>query len=281
MIDPGTAMVGGAVIGAGADLLGGFLDRRENRRFAQNSIQWRVQDALAAGVHPLFALGASPSFPPSPIGGSISAAGEKIGNAVAASRNIGERELLKAQIFAMRSAAGKDVAETAFWDANAAKLRQEMGQSSPAPVFSEQASNQVDYKGFGDPFQVFNPESDAIVRRLNPLTNDLAFNPTGHRLDVRGGQENVEPHRGWSVFDFGDGPLVTFRTDPDQLLESIGELGPAAVALMIQENERRYGAEGGRRIRALLDSGKRQVYGGSREQSGPVGPGGGYLRRGR
>lgn len=33
-------------------------DYKRAKEFAQNSIQWRVQDANAAGVHPLFALGA-------------------------------------------------------------------------------------------------------------------------------------------------------------------------------------------------------------------------------
>lgn len=52
--------VGNIISGAGA-LLGwdsAQKDRKAQREMAQNSIQWRVADAKAAGVHPLYALGA-------------------------------------------------------------------------------------------------------------------------------------------------------------------------------------------------------------------------------
>lgn len=55
--------------------------------FAQQGIQWKVQDAKAAGVHPLFALGANThSFAPVNVGDSmgpaIANAGQDIGRAV-------------------------------------------------------------------------------------------------------------------------------------------------------------------------------------------------------
>lgn len=65
------ALAGGAA-SAGGGLLDYFLNQKtvydqmaQAREFAQNSIQWRVQDAQRAGVHPLFALGAPAmsSFP--------------------------------------------------------------------------------------------------------------------------------------------------------------------------------------------------------------------------
>lgn len=98
----------GSLIGAGASLLGGLFGRKSNedanrqnvqaqllinqqnreqaerlnalaladkerdrelqREFAQSGIKWRVDDALAAGVHPLFALGGSgASYAPSSV----------------------------------------------------------------------------------------------------------------------------------------------------------------------------------------------------------------------
>ena len=73
----------GSVIGSG---LGGYADWRQqemtnkrnletqerinmqnlanSKEFAKNSIQWRVQDAKAAGLHPLYALGAPTMSPP-------------------------------------------------------------------------------------------------------------------------------------------------------------------------------------------------------------------------
>lgn len=58
------------------------------REFAQNAIQWKVQDAEKAGVHPLYALGAQThSFAPvgvGDVGSAISSAGQDLGRAVGA-----------------------------------------------------------------------------------------------------------------------------------------------------------------------------------------------------
>lgn len=78
--------------GAGASLLGSGLNilnqneiNRKNaelqREFAQNSIQWKVEDAKRAGIHPLAALGASGySASPSYVGADngIAQAGQQL-----------------------------------------------------------------------------------------------------------------------------------------------------------------------------------------------------------
>lgn len=91
----------GALIGAGASILGGLLARKSakdqqsantalQREFAQKGIQWRVADAKAAGLHPLAALGASgASYSPNPIVAGdmgIGSAGQQLGNAVSRMR---------------------------------------------------------------------------------------------------------------------------------------------------------------------------------------------------
>lgn len=97
------------------------------REFAQNGIQWKVNDAKAAGVHPLFALGASTTSFSNVAGGDggadyISKMGQDIGRAVnstatqetrdkaftaateklALERGSLENELLKSQIVRLR-----------------------------------------------------------------------------------------------------------------------------------------------------------------------------------
>lgn len=106
-------MVWPAIIGAAGAVAGGLLNNaaaeeqgdqqvamhRENlqmqREFAQRGIRWRVEDAQAAGVHPLFALGASiPTYSPSTYmpgnipdnAGWLSQAGQDIGRAIDATR---------------------------------------------------------------------------------------------------------------------------------------------------------------------------------------------------
>lgn len=60
-------------------------DHERQERFARSGIQWRVEDAKAAGIHPLYALGASTStYSPSPtsIGTAPIAADTSMGTAV-------------------------------------------------------------------------------------------------------------------------------------------------------------------------------------------------------
>lgn len=114
----------GSLISAGANLLGGLFNRDAakdaaqeanavaernalrnielQKQFAQEGIRWKVNDAREAGIHPLYALGASTtSFAPVSVGhtssydGSmgkaIANAGQDIGRAINAGSTAGER----------------------------------------------------------------------------------------------------------------------------------------------------------------------------------------------
>lgn len=103
----------GSLISAGAGLIGGLLGKssqdeanrinQENalrqealqREFAQSGIQWKVADAKAAGIHPLYALGANTvNYAPHSVGAvadtalpnAIARSGQDIGRAVDATR---------------------------------------------------------------------------------------------------------------------------------------------------------------------------------------------------
>lgn len=91
----------GELIGAASNIIGGLFgnsEAKKNRKLQKDAmtkrIQWTVADANAAGVNPLYALGA-PTFSPSPImsgmGDSIAAAGQNIGRAVDSAADPGER----------------------------------------------------------------------------------------------------------------------------------------------------------------------------------------------
>lgn len=97
-----------ALIGAGSSLLGGAINRRDQKKanvqntdlqkeFAQNGIRWRVADAKAAGLHPLAALGASgatysPSVQVGSMGQSVADMGQDISRAVYANASAAERK---------------------------------------------------------------------------------------------------------------------------------------------------------------------------------------------
>lgn len=102
----------GALIGAATSIAGGLLNNKAQEKankqaeanalrqealqkeFAQSGIQWKVKDAEAAGVHPLFALGANTtSYQPTNVGGGaadfsfLGDAGQNIGRAIDATRS--------------------------------------------------------------------------------------------------------------------------------------------------------------------------------------------------
>lgn len=108
----------GNIISAGASLLGGLLGKSSaddarasqeamnernialQKEFAQNGIRWKVADAKAAGIHPIYALGGSTSsFTPvssnfatdTSLPNAFAAAGQDIGRAVNATRSASDR----------------------------------------------------------------------------------------------------------------------------------------------------------------------------------------------
>lgn len=115
-----------ALISAGAAIAGGLIKARSERNanaansanadrniqmqreFAQNGIRWKVEDAKRAGIHPMYALGASgASFSPVSIGAqpvsgvadALASAGQDIGRAVHATRTAQERRQAELDAF--------------------------------------------------------------------------------------------------------------------------------------------------------------------------------------
>lgn len=85
----------GSLAAAGLSAFGANKDRQMQEKFARSGIQWKVEDAEKAGVHPLFALGAQThSFAPVGVGTAaahLESAGQDIGRAVAAGQPEGIR----------------------------------------------------------------------------------------------------------------------------------------------------------------------------------------------
>lgn len=109
----------GSIIAAGANILGGIMGKQSadaarhsqeqiaaqnialQREFAQNGIQWKVEDAKKAGIHPIYALGGSThSFAPvsaafsadNSMASAMSAAGQDIGRAISATSTSSQRQ---------------------------------------------------------------------------------------------------------------------------------------------------------------------------------------------
>lgn len=109
----------GPLISAGASIAGGLINRSSTQatnemsihqgnlnraaqeEFAKKGIRWRVADARAAGIHPLYALGAqTTSFSPvsvglstdTSLGSGVASAGQDISRAINATRTGPERD---------------------------------------------------------------------------------------------------------------------------------------------------------------------------------------------
>jgi len=93
-----------ALASAGGKLIEGFFGAKsaedaakkqyqQQKEFAQNGIQWKVEDAKQAGIHPLYALGANTtSYAPVSVGNinplqGLSSAGQDLSRAVDATRS--------------------------------------------------------------------------------------------------------------------------------------------------------------------------------------------------
>lgn len=135
-------------IGLGSSLLGGLMSRnsqrkanaqsqafaREQLEFQKNFVQTRVADAKAAGIHPLYALGASgpgsPSFSAGTadgLGAGIAAAGQAAGSALRRGGKINplQQELLQSQIAGQKAKAASDLATAGYYDSMATRTKQE------------------------------------------------------------------------------------------------------------------------------------------------------------
>lgn len=164
-------LVTAAFIGGGANLIGGMMgrsgsehaadvqrdlglhafqhdtawrlrDEATQREFAQHGIRWRSEDAIAAGLHPLFALsGAGATFTPSPsavnfgdmgagmrarsreqMGDALARAGQDVARAVAAGQTTEQRQRAVAELKVMEARADNDFAQAAYWRSKASGL---------------------------------------------------------------------------------------------------------------------------------------------------------------
>jgi len=175
----------GPAISAAGSLLGGMLsgksqreanesNERLQREFAQNGIRWKVEDAKAAGLHPLFALGGSgATFTPSaqPV-----MDGQNVARAANAAASYFERGVQEAQLEALKAQANKDNALAAAAHSEAARNAQ-AGRAS-SPVLSQQDIEWFTAKGMPIPgqaqsFPIADPQT--VVTPLEPIPKSSAY----------------------------------------------------------------------------------------------------------
>lgn len=201
-----------------------FADRNEalQREFAQMGIRWKVEDAKAAGLHPLYALGGGAGFSPSAFiggsaptsqAGSVGAPSESRGSFSSALGDMGQN-IMRAALAAMdphekleRTLKLKllesQISET---DARAQALRAQSAVETQQGVASAPIPTQVD--GAGMPVQSveLRPYQQGVLHAYNlPAASDtVQFKPVeiqSRRSDQPGATAGTSAF--WQEYNIG------------------------------------------------------------------------------
>lgn len=227
----------GGVISAAGSLLGGSSANKANARiareqarmqydFAQNGIRWKVADAKAAGLHPLYALGAqTPSYSPVAIpdskGPAMAEAGQHIGRAVAATSTPSERQMQALAIEEGKSRIRSNDAQAEFYLSEAARNAQFKQPGLPHEAFHSTFGT-ADASGATPPAEF---AKVIISEKADPA---IAVGPTPL----------------WREFNLaGDLPIALpggMQGDAAEVLESLSESWPM-MWMVYKENVKRYG----------------------------------------
>lgn len=105
------------------------------REFAQMGVRWRVADARAAGLHPLFALGANtPSYQPDSVKDvDFQQMGQDVSRAAQAAMDTEGRKNLEVAREVSRSQIARNFAEASYFDSLAARARGASGDAAATP----------------------------------------------------------------------------------------------------------------------------------------------------
>lgn len=238
------AIIGGAAIAAGAQLIGGALSSRSaskqahlQKQFAKKGIQWRVADAKKAGLHPLYALGAqTPQYSPvqDSLGESLAAAGQNIGSAVSARMTPIQKRVVELELAQAEANLNKTYEEQAF--IRSERLRNIQGQFQwlPEPNVKESGSTGTVFGGQAIPLSTPVPPN-----YVTPKAPDL---PSGSGVPgVMAGTPPAMREFHWP----GIGPILLpggVSGDASEALESVSESLPTLLAVL-KANKDRYGAK--------------------------------------
>lgn len=219
------------------------------REFAQMGVRWRVEDAKAAGLHPLYALSSGgAAFAPNPVvmpamdvgaggKGYLAQMGQDLSRAISATQTPEQRAVQEAQLTVLQAQARKDLAQAAYYD----RLAPAGGQVGPgmpsvsSPPFTEQGiipgSEHVSTEFMG-------PPDLRGARGAIKVEPDTLVSSRGNFPYVT----SAPGKPGLSEYQFGNGfrMLLPAAKDLGEALEPLSE-SPLQTLFIIGENVEHYG----------------------------------------
>lgn len=207
------------------------------REFAQMGIRWRVEDAKAAGLHPLYALGAQP-IPVTP----TQVFGEGGGGSMERGASVSQFGSALMGLSMLAGQAEKDHAMAEYYRALASKLRQD--GASAAPALGD-ASGYVSGDGeFVHQGTQFNPATGAVSvspffdrRRIVP-SQSVAANSMAPSEEASTGPA----WKRWKLNNEGLTMLLPAANSVSEALESMSE-SKVILGAVIGKNVKEQGAK--------------------------------------
>lgn len=217
------------------------------REFAQHGVRWKVEDAKAAGLHPLFALGgATTSYSPTSyvgdggrdsggLGEAISGMGQNVSRAVQAQETAPQREQRVMGLQLQASQIRENDARALYYQNEAARSSQSGGGTTAFPVadlYAGLRGNQIVSK----PDEVKTTRSDdpSMTAGTHAAMQEYVMTPSGLKMRLPQSDEG-----------------------PGEAMENVPwYLWPA----MIQHNRSYYGGDWGTRFLKEFVLGKPPVY---------------------
>lgn len=223
------------------------LQYQRQKEFAQHGVRWRVEDAKAAGLHPLYALGAQtsayqPVMVQDSVGPALAEAGQSIGNAIARQETDQQRRANELQLQLLQSQIHETDARRDFILSEAARNRQGAVGSPAFPAVDDEdpgARGAVPHWVNSFPKATggipYGPDLQPYVQTDRSFSRAISAEsptPMWRRFRLSGGDEMILP---------------TSSADAAEALESISESYPLMWAVY-QENKAVYGEARAERI---------------------------------
>lgn len=195
----------GSIIGAAGSLLGGLFGSKSQKKqiqaqiaaqkeFAQHGVEWKVQDAKRAGIHPLAALGAQThAFSPIGVGSDytlsqgMADAGQQLGSALSAGRTKVEKAMQTLQL--QRAGLENKLLEVQIANMSRIGLMNQPGRQVTVPPVGGQAQL-IDGQAASDLVNV-QPMDLTATQAGRPYSEPAAVADIGYLHTSRGGRAPV------------------------------------------------------------------------------------------